>query len=48
MGESMGGGGGGPDPLPMKNHKNMGVLSNTGPHLLKNHKATKPVYVGTS
>ena len=30
----------GPDPL--KNHKNIGLLSNTGPDPLKNHKATKP------
>ena len=26
----------------MKNHKNLGFLSNTGPEPLKNHKATKP------
>ena len=26
----------------MKNHKNIGSLSNTGPDTLKNHKATKP------
>ena len=31
---------GGPDPLPLKNHKNIGFLSNTGPDPLKNHKAT--------
>ena len=30
----------GPDPL--KNHKNIGFLSNTGPDPLKNHKDTKP------
>ena len=45
-----GGGGGwvrGPDPL--KNHKNIGFLSNTGPDPLKNHKATKPAFnVGPS
>ena len=27
---------------PLKNHKNIGFLSNTGPDPLKNHKATKP------
>ena len=37
------GGTGGPDP-PLKNHKNIGFLSNTGPDLLKNHKATKPAF----
>ena len=26
---------GGPDPLPVKNHKNIGFLSNTGPGSLK-------------
>ena len=26
----------------LKNHKNIGFLSNTGPDPLKNHKATKP------
>ena len=26
----------------LKNHKNIGFLSNTGPDYLKNHKATKP------
>ena len=42
-----GGGGGGSDPL--KNHKNIGFLSNTGPDPLKNHKATKPAFnVGPS
>ena len=36
-------------PPPLKNHKNIGFLSNTGPDPLKNHKATKPVFnVGTS
>ena len=43
MGGSKGGGGedrgSGP---PLKNHKNIGFLSNTGPDPLKNHKATKP------
>ena len=37
------GGGRGPDP-PMKNDKNIGFLSNTGPDLLKNHKTTKPAF----
>ena len=38
---------GGPDPL--KNHKNIGFLSNTGPDPIKNHKATKPAFkVGPS
>ena len=41
------GGTGGPDPL--KNHKNIGFLSNTGSDPLKNHKATKPTFnVGQS
>ena len=35
---------GGPDPPPLKNHKKIGFLSNTGPDLLKNHKATKPAF----
>ena len=44
MGGSRGGGGaGGPDPT-LKNHKNIGFLSNTGPDPLKNHKATKPAF----
>ena len=38
------GGTGGPDPSPLKNHKNIGFLSNTGPDPLKNHKATKPAF----
>ena len=43
-----GGGAGGPDP-PLKNHKNEGFLSNTGPDPLTNHKATKPAFnVGPS
>ena len=34
---------------PLKNHKNIGFLSYTGPGTLKNHKATKPVFnVGPS
>ena len=36
------GGGGVLDPL--KNHKNIGFLCNTGPNTLKNHKATKPAF----
>ena len=41
------GGGGGSAPL--KNHKNIGFLSNTGPDPLKNYKATKPAFnVGPS
>ena len=37
----------GPDPL--KNHRNIGFLSNTGPNPLKNHKATKLAFnVGPS
>ena len=43
------GGTGGPDPPPLKNHKNMSFFSKTGLDPLKNHKATKPVFnVGTS
>ena len=30
---------------PEKNHKNIGFLSKTGPDPLKNHKATKPVFI---
>ena len=34
---------------PLKNHKNIGFLCNTGPDPLKNHKATKPAFnVGPS
>ena len=33
--------GGGGDP-PLKNHQNIGFLSNTGQDPLKHHKATKP------
>ena len=29
---------------PLKNHKNIGFISNTGPEPLKNHKATKPAF----
>ena len=44
MGGSRGGGGaGGPDPT-LKNHKNIGFLSNTGPDPLANHKSTKPEF----
>ena len=32
----------GPDPPPLKNHKNIGFLSNTEPDPLENQKATKP------
>ena len=36
-------------PPPLKNHKNIGFLSNTGPGPLKNHKATKTAFsVGPS
>ena len=38
-----GGGGRGSGPH-MKNNKNIGFLSNTGPTPLKNHKATKPTF----
>ena len=51
MGGSRGGGGeqGVQTPPPLKNHKNKGFLSNTGPDPLKNHKATKPAFnVGPS
>ena len=42
-----GGGTGGKDPL--KNHKTIGFISNTGPEPLENKKATKPVFnVGPS
>ena len=34
---------------PLKNHKNIGFLSNTGPEPLNIHKATKPAFnVGPS
>ena len=43
-----GGGGRGSGPS-LKNHKNIGFLSNTGPDPLENHKATKPAFnVGPS
>ena len=36
---------GGPDPPPPpEKSQNLGFLSNTGPDLLKNHKATKPAF----
>ena len=35
---------GGQDPPPLKNHKNIGFLSNTGSDPLENHKATKPAF----
>ena len=36
-------------PPSLKNHKNIGFLSKTGPDPLKNHKATKPAFnVGLS
>ena len=47
-GGSRGGGGQGVG-TPLKNHTNLGFLSNTGPDPLKNHKATKPEFnVGPS
>ena len=41
---------GGPDPPPLKNHKNIGFFfSNTGPDPLKNRKVTMPTFnVGPS
>ena len=30
----------------LKNHKNIGFMSNTGPDPLKSHKATKPAFNG--
>ena len=43
-----GGGGTGvaPPPPPLKNHKNIGFLSNISPDHLKNHKAIKPAFNG--
>ena len=38
------GGAGGTDPPPLKNHKNIGFLCNTGPDHPKNHKATKAAF----
>ena len=43
MGRSRGGGEGVRTP-PLKSHKNLGFLSNTGPDPLKNHKVTKPEF----
>ena len=44
-----GGGSGSGRPRPLRNHKNIGSLSNFGPDPLINHKATKPaVNVGQS
>ena len=31
-------------PPPLKNHKKIGFLSNSGPDPLKNHKATEPAF----
>ena len=36
------GGGAGVRPFPLKNHKNIGFLGNTGPDPMENHKAYKP------
>ena len=37
------------DPDPLKNHKNIGFLSNTGSGPLTSHKSTKPAFsVGPS
>ena len=48
-GPRRGGGRGSWPPLPLKNHKNLEFLCNTGPDPLKNHKATKPEFnVGPS
>ena len=41
---SRGGTGGGDTPPPLKNHKNIGFLSNTGPDPLGNYKATMPAF----
>ena len=47
--DSEGGGGAGVQTPPLKSSKNIGLLSNTGLDLLKNHKATKPTFdVGPS
>ena len=44
-----GAGGRGSRPLPLKNHKNIGFPSKTGPGPLKNQKAAKPAFnVGPS
>ena len=42
------GGDRGSGPLLLKNHKNIGFLSNTGPDPLKNLKAAKPAFNGGS
>ena len=39
-----GGGGGRGSGPPLKNHKNIGFLSNAGPDSLKNHKSIKPAF----
>ena len=39
-----GGGRGGGSRTPLKNHKNIGFISISGPDPLKNHKATKPAF----
>ena len=39
-----GGGAGGLDPPPLKIHKNIGFLRNTGPDPIENHKATKSAF----
>ena len=49
VGGSRRGTGGPTTPPPLKNHKNIGFLSNTGPDPLKNHKDTKLAFnVGQS
>ena len=49
IGGSRGGRGSDHHPPPLKNHKNIGFLCNTGPDPLKNHKSTKPAFnVGPS
>ena len=45
MGGSRGREGAGGPPLPLKKHKNIGFLRNTGPNPLKNHKAIKPAFI---
>ena len=42
--DSEGNRGSGPPPPSLKNHKNIRLLSNTGPDPLNNHKATKPAF----
>ena len=44
VGRSRGGLAGAPDLPPLKNYKNTGFLSSTGPDPLKIHKATKPAF----